>query len=364
MNVLIMKRGERRARILAVLVIAAVAACFTLVPVEAHADNPFTLGSTAYTVASAADPELKISYNVSQAGMVYLDEFKDGLWVKIMHDTPSSGSGTIDVFGYPFAEYFNDPHPAGTFKYRLRQGDNIGSPTAVSPDFTITYNKTKPQLDIGTTKHTGEFYTTSNPSSSSDIYYLLKDKSVNLTWISGKYEYGTVHIQRLDGSKWVNVDTFQRVQSNTATDTYKIYRIYQYTSGTKSYRLYCPATEYTSEATSAVFTITGKKQSPGLSVKYSKKSQKRGSSSRVRLTVLTKFAYSGKAVVYDGSKKLKTLTIKYGYIKGKYAYSSYYYLPKTLKKGTHKISVKFTATGVIKPFYKTQTSKVTKIKVK
>jgi hypothetical protein len=360
-----MKKGERRARILAVLVIAAVAACFTLVPVEAHAAaDTITIGKTSYTVESAAFPSLQIGYNASKTDYVYLDEMTDGLWVNVGDDYPSGGSGIIDVFE-DLGKYYHDPHPAGTFNYRLRQGD-ITNPTVQTAVFTVTYNKTQPVLDIGTTtKHTGIFYTSDSMySDSNTLYYYIEDKPVNLTWITGRGQNGTFIVQRLNGSKWVNVETITKYQDNTmATQTYKL-DVKQYTSGTKSYRLYCPETVYTKAATSAVFTITGKKQSPGLSVKYSKKSQKRGSSSRVRLTILTKEAYSGKAVVYDGSKKLKTLTIKYGFIKGKTSYKSYYYLPKTLKKGTHKISVKFTATSVFKPFYKTQTSKVTKIKVK
>jgi hypothetical protein len=133
--------------------------------------------------------------------------------------------------------------------------------------------------------------------------------------------------------------------------------IRQATSAKKSYRLYAPPTVYTTGGASPVFTVSGKKQTPSFRLTYSAVSQKYNSSKRVKLAIATNgnSAHTGKATVYDGKKKIGTFTVKQG--KGSYT------LPKRLKKGTHKIKVKFTATAEFKPFYKTKTTSVQKIKV-
>ncbi|MDM4763544.1 hypothetical protein QT381_11035 [Galbitalea sp. SE-J8] len=65
----------------------------------------------------------------------------------------------------------------------------------------------------------------------------------------------------------------------------------------------------------------------------SKPSQKHGSKKVAKLTVTVSPTAAGTVAVYDGTKVLKTLTVK----KGKASYA----FPKTLKKGAHKIRAVF-----------------------
>jgi hypothetical protein len=111
----------------------------------------------------------------------------------------------------------------------------------------------------------------------------------------------------------------------------------------------------TVESYSPVFTVQGERQSVGSKVKYSKNSQKYKKSS-VKLTIATTRAYTCKATIYDGKKKLKTIQIRNGR-------PATYSLPKKLKPGTHKITVKFTANEEFTNFYAVHTTKAKKIKV-
>jgi hypothetical protein len=101
-----------------------------------------------------------------------------------------------------------------------------------------------------------------------------------------------------------------------------------------------------------------------LTVKYSGSKQKYKKSA-VKLTIRATEGYQGKVTIYDGKKKLKTIRVSSGNLTGAGSGAgSTYVLPKSLKKGTHKITVKFTATGAYKTWYKDKTSKVKKITVK
>jgi hypothetical protein len=68
------------------------------------------------------------------------------------------------------------------------------------------------------------------------------------------------------------------------------------------------------------------------SAKLSKRSQKLGGPAS-RLTIRVSKKAPGKVIVYDGKKKLRTITLK----KGKASYT----LSKKLKKGTHRLRVEF-----------------------
>ena len=88
-------------------------------------------------------------------------------------------------------------------------------------------------------------------------------------------------------------------------------------------------------------------------IKLSKSTQKyKKTASKVTVSVSGKPA--GTVAIYDGKKKLKTVTLK----KGKATYT----LSKKLKKGTHKIKAVFTPTDV--EAFAPSTSKVVKLKVK
>jgi hypothetical protein len=84
------------------------------------------------------------------------------------------------------------------------------------------------------------------------------------------------------------------------------------------------------------------------------------------MTIYTQRAYRGKAQIYDGKKKIKTLNVKHGWV-GNRAHSdasSTFTLPKKLKKGTHKIKVVFDPTDEYKGIFGRVTSAVKKIKVR
>lgn len=61
----------------------------------------------------------------------------------------------------------------------------------------------------------------------------------------------------------------------------------------------------------------------------------------------------GRAAVFDGTKKIKTVRVKHSHVK--------FHLPKSLKVGTHKIRVKFTPTSSAN--YKKSTSKAVTLKI-
>jgi hypothetical protein len=162
----------------------------------------------------------------------------------------------------------------------------------------------------------------------------------------------------LDGGSWVQISSVSSSFSTTYPTKQLSYNIKQKTSGVKRYRFHAMANAALdmAETISPEFTITGERQDPGLTVGYSKSSQ-RYKKTPVTVTVSMAQAYDGKATIYDGKKKLKTLTIKNGKIVS-------YTLSKKLKRGNHKITVKFAPEGDYKPFYKTVTSKAKTIKVK
>jgi hypothetical protein len=108
-------------------------------------------------------------------------------------------------------------------------------------------------------------------------------------------------------------------------------------------------TAFTS-STSAAHTMTIKAHATKVSLKASSTSIKVGK--KLTLTVKESPAVAGKVVIYDGAKKLATVTVK----KGKATYST-----SKLKAGTHSLKAKFTPTNT--QSYKVSTSKVVKVKV-
>jgi hypothetical protein len=215
---------------------------------------------------------------------------------------------------------------------------------------------------IGDTSHVGTFYTSDYKHVKNTIYYEV-EKEINVTVPKtprlGSSSTMYVSLERLDDSTWMYIDKKTCFVSSVGGPTYLLkYTIRQETSAQTQYRFRIEANETLdiSETISPTFTIEGVKQNPGLSVKYSKSSQ-RYKKTPVTLTIRTTAAYTGKAVVYDGKKKLKTLSLKSGN-------DVTYNLPKKLKIGKRKISVKFTPGGEFTPFYNTVTSKTRSIAVK
>jgi hypothetical protein len=338
---------------LALVVIVAVAECFVLVPVPAHAaTGGITTDKSTYTTI-AVEPKVIVGFNaVPELGAVYADVKSGVLFSPVRSTFAWQTSGQFDIMESKIA------YPAGTYTFRLRQGDNAQDPAATSAEFTVTVTKARTTFNIGETSHVGTFYTTDSKWTKNQIYYEVKEKVTNADWAAGISSGNSIQLQRKDGSRWVKIDTGYAWDWSGSFTTASKWNIRQTTPAKTSYRLYVPTNDYVTGGTSDEFTISGKKRTPSFSLKYSTASQKYNSSKRVKLTIKTRgsSAHTGKAVVYDGKTRIGSFTVKQG--KGSYK------LPKKLKRGTHKISVKFTATAEFKPFYNTKTTPVKMIKVR
>ena len=99
-------------------------------------------------------------------------------------------------------------------------------------------------------------------------------------------------------------------------------------------------------STSATVSVKVAKSATTITAKLSKKKAAYGSPSTVTVTVKGKPAKpSGKVTVYEGSKKLATGTLKVTGNTGKASIT----LPKTLKVGTHRLTVRYAGTATTKP---------------
>jgi hypothetical protein len=206
------------------------------------------------------------------------------------------------------------------------------------------------------------YFNTSNWKYSKNTMYYRTEKEVNIQWLNTESLEGGVNtrieLECLDNGEWFPIQTSTKYVTKNQYTFSKKFEIDQYTPNVTSYRVKVPADGKINMADvySPIFTVEGKKQTVGAVVKYSKSSQ-RYNKAPVEVTVSTTKAYSAKAEIYDGKKKLRTLTIKHGD-------PVTWKLPKKLKKGTHKISVKVTAMQEFAPFYEVYKSKTKKIKVK
>jgi hypothetical protein len=231
---------------------------------------------------------------------------------------------------------------------------------SVTPSSSYAFESNTPGqviIKIGETSHVATFHTSDHKYTSDTLYYdLTKEITVEAPTpsVSNSY-YLKAELERLDGNDWMPVDQKSTYYIYSDSSEKFTFKIEQTTPATKRYRIHVPNAGLALENTSEEFTVSGKKQAPGLGVSFSKSSQKY-KKTPVTLDITTTRAYTGKATVYDGSKKLKTVPVKNG--KGTYT------LPKSLKKGTHKIKVKFTAGEEFTAFYNTQTTNGKNIKVK
>ena len=108
-----------------------------------------------------------------------------------------------------------------------------------------------------------------------------------------------------------------------------------------------------SASTAAPLTVISAATATKTTVTLSKKSQKfKKSPAKVKVVVSEKAV--GTVTIFDGKKKLKTVTLKGGKVT--------YTLSKTLKKGKHTIKAVFTPTNI--EAFKTSTSKSVKLTVK
>ncbi len=109
---------------------------------------------------------------------------------------------------------------------------------------------------------------------------------------------------------------------------------------------------YFTKSTSKPVTLTVNPIATKTSVKLSKSTQTYASNSVAKLNVTTT-RVPGKFTIYDGTKTLGTRSITSG--------KSTVALPRTLKRGTHSLKVKFTPTSKL---YKASTSTTVKLKVR
>ena len=99
-------------------------------------------------------------------------------------------------------------------------------------------------------------------------------------------------------------------------------------------------------STSAKVTVTVAKSDVTISARLSTTKAAYGSPAKVSVTVTGRSAKpSGKVTVYEGSKKLATGTLKVTGNTGKASIT----LPKTLKVGTHRLTVRYAGTATTKP---------------
>ncbi|MDR1767422.1 MAG: hypothetical protein LBR32_03155 [Propionibacteriaceae bacterium] len=201
----------------------------------------------------------------------------------------------------------------------------------------------------------GQFHSTDFKKIRNDLWYQVT-KHVTVQWPGGVDETSYVRLEKLaDDGQWVPVGK-PRIAFLEAGETSVSYawKIMQDTPDPVQYRFAVDASAAVTGGVSETFQISGELQTPGLKVKYSKKTQ-HYKKTPVALSITTSKAYKGSAAIYDGDTLLKTVKVT----SGKASCS----LPKKLKTGVHKITVVFTATAEFADFYSTQTSAVKKVKV-
>jgi hypothetical protein len=217
-------------------------------------------------------------------------------------------------------------------------------------------------FSMGETALVGTFYTNASKYTfiaSGTYYEVTKDVGIMVPVAPTVRVAIGVALERENYGDWISVDSANVWLSPSGGPSGALSaKIRQNTAATTQYRFHIwPVPDLgMAETISPVFTVTGEMQNPGVSVEYSKKSQ-RYKKDPVQIKITTERAFEGKAVIYDGKKKLKSLIVKNGS-------ASVYSLSKKLKVGTHKISVEFTPRGNYKPFYSVVKTKVRNIKVK
>jgi putative NIF3 family GTP cyclohydrolase 1 type 2 len=332
-----------------------------LAPVPAHAaDGPVVIGDTRVFETYATNPAAYITYQAPapdtpaapspdtpetptpDAVTITVQQYSDGMWVQYSKLEGAGRSGRINLF--QGKEY----ETAGTYIFRLSMDNN----PAVSPNVTVSVKKSPTGIGIGMLQHTGAFHTTGFVYSANELYYQA-DKEIKVFNLDASVATAAdIDLQRYDNQTWT---TLERKQVSSPKEIEQVaFSIKQYTPETKYYRISVPETSYVTGGISEIFTVAGETQTPGLSVRYSGKQRYKKTS--MKLVIKTAKAFTGKAVIFDGKKKIKTVAVQYGEGTAK--------LPKNLKKGTHKIKVQFVPCGEYKGFYRsvanTKNIKVTK----
>ncbi|MDR2487091.1 MAG: hypothetical protein LBD12_03920 [Clostridiales Family XIII bacterium] len=333
-------------------VMMALALCALLaVPFSADAIDWITTGSTRNFETLATAPAASVAYQLPTQSQttsegavlppkfdkdVEIQQYVDGIWVRYATKEVTEPSGVVNLFEGVKKEF------AGSYRFRLVAGGG----RSISSEINVTVKKAPTVFNIGADTHTGKFASTDYRYSENKLHYQV-NKEISVTGLGASDETGaTAYLQRNDGGSWVTVG--EAVKDSPKSIEKLTFEIRQETPSPKQYRFYVPDASYVTGGTSSVFTVSGERQTPTLSVRYSGKQRYRKTG--MKLVVSTGKAYTGRATVYDGGKRIKNISVRYGEGVGS--------LPKSLKKGMHRIKVVFTPTEEFAGFYREVASAV------
>ena len=339
---------------LSIAVLPAAAPSFTLTRLQpdlsAKAGATGLPGGTSYTTRTIY-PDLKIPFAADPITALpfslHADEKIGGNWKELSGLTYSAHTGDHYLYATDIAQkqYGQWAHLPGDATYRLRQG-TITAPDGVSPEFTVSYVKTPTTFVVGSAEK-AHIITYRGKK-----YYEVKKKKIEVRFAKPYADTKRVSLQQQSGSKWIEKSY---INLKSGVDLLATVDIVQTTAICK-YRLFVPGDAYVTGGVSPTFTVSGKKQTPRFTLKYSASSQKYNRTGvKISVSMFSSSARSGKITIYDGKKALKTMALKSG--------KATWTLPKKLKKGTHRIKVKYTPTRDDKTFYTSRTSTVKKIRV-
>jgi hypothetical protein len=372
----IKSRGARGLAFAVALLLAASVMFAVQPPEKAYAalDDGLPVGielSTYEVTVPAVNASVKINYNfidghkrgdgstgIADHMSIYVEKYNETFasweekWFLAAGAYDNSFAENVEIMSTDTATGFGiKTWPAGTYYLRLRDTHGVSGAAkdVVSKPIKVTIEKIQTTIDIGKTA-----VVVKKPIAYTSKKVWKAEKEVTVTWATKRWNSTKGYLQKLKGKTWENIGS-ALLQPNS--DTYKAtakFTIEQTTAAETQYRIYVPEDDYVTGVTSDEFTVSGKLVSPKLNVEYSATSQQYGKTP-VTLNITAKAA-TGTATVYDGDKKLKDVKVKSG--------KATYKLSKKLAKGTHNIKVVFKPTGKAANTYKSETSKVKKIKVK
>jgi hypothetical protein len=283
-----------------VVAVLFVTVSFGVAPIKSYAANnegiQITIGTTSYSITSAT--VLKIPYNLTGtthiSTTIYLEESKNGLWVKSdlaysesVHDSnytdvgPYATSGTFETKSSASSTYYI---PAGTHIFRLATEGG----TAHSPSITVKVSKVTPKLTVSNI--------TITPSYDAGKGTIEGDYTV-----SGYEDTNTDHwvLQYKSGSKW------KTVASDIYGYTQKFYTKKMTIGTAKTFRLAYKGDDYANKAYSKSFALFKTKVTAKITGSKSFKSYKQGN-----LTVKLSKKTSGAITVYLKGSSIGTVTFK------------------------------------------------------
>jgi hypothetical protein len=335
--------------------------------------SPKITTDKSYYTTNTLTPSVIVGYQIDDSDdtlydyPLYAEELTPNGWENVRNvklRSNHSKKGDFELF-----KNYQDHRwevPAGIHTYRLAARMPGGDePKAISAEFKVRVNKVFPTIEIGETSHVETFIHRTKKDLftplGKTLYYEVTEKVIKVRNLPG----GDYRIQLQwfkNGkkySKWVTQESKTTATTYPGAGDLIYWTIRHYTPEERLYRIYLEIpsdNRFAHDAISNTFRIRGVKNTPIFTLKYSATKLEYNSQKRVKLTIKTNpySALEGNVTVYDNGKKIGTFTVKEG--KGSYL------LPK-LKKGTHRVQVKFTATAQYKIFYNTKITPVKEIKV-